>query len=182
MKNNFDMIVGLGGFIVGFIGIGYAIGARKRMNDICAKIDKSLDEISNGMEIDIPQSVIDKAVDKAVDREVGKAVEKAATTAANDVKQDIYKEVKQAVNESYSDVKASVTEELRRQVAKVDISEARREVIREAKETAADKFDSNLNDILEKFNGDLNNISFIYKSIANAITKDNDKNITLKLT
>lgn len=184
MNNTFYKILGLGGIAAGLIGVGYALGTRKKLNDISDKLDKSIDELSDSVEVDIPQSMIDKAVERAVDREVQYEVKSATVKAVSDVKQDIHKEISRSVNAAYSDVKGSVTEELRKQVARVDINEAKREVIRDAKETASQKFESSLDEILEKFNGDLNNISTIYRSIATAITKNNDsgKDITLKLT
>lgn len=183
MRDNFSFVLGVGGVVVGLIGIGYALGARKKLNDICDRIDQSLDNLSDNMAVDIPQSMIDRAVEKAVDREVERQVGKAADRAVKEVTSDIRSEIKKSVNSSYSDVKTSVTDELKRQVGRVDIAEVKRDVINEAKDTAAKQFQDSLDDILEKFNNDLNNISLIYKSIANAITKDgSNKDITLKLT
>ena len=57
MTINFDSIIGLGVLAVGFIGVGYAIGARKKMNDICDKIDSSIEEVSGNIKVDISDGV-----------------------------------------------------------------------------------------------------------------------------
>lgn len=182
MSNKGNILVGIVGCCVGLLGVGYAIGTKKKLNDISDKIGASLDQLSDATEVDIPEWMIDKAVEKAVDREVTYSVKKAVDSAVNEVKRDIHREVKESVKAAYADTKSEVTKELKKQVSNVDISEARKEVVAEAKKEAAEKFDSNLEEILEKFNSDLENVSKIYKSITNAITKESNKNVTFSLT
>ena len=56
--------------------------------------------------------------------------------------------------------------------SKIDAYKVRNDVIESAKKAALEKFDDNLDDILEKFNKDLDNTSKIYSSIRDAITKE----------
>ena len=46
------------------------------------------------------------------------------------------------------------------------------EVVQKAKEQIAEKFDDKLDDLLEEFNGNLQNVGKIYKSIARSFSKE----------
>ena len=170
---NFSVVVGLCGTLIGCIGIGYGIGKRKKLHDICDRLDKSLDDLSKGIEVDIPQVMIDKAVDKAVSREVEKQVKVSAREAVLKVSSDIERNVRESVNKSYSDIDRSVKAEIKKQIAFIDVREARKEVTKEAKDSALEKFDSDLNDILENYKEELDTVTKIYKTIANTINTDN---------
>lgn len=68
--NNFEFIFGLGGFVVGLIGLGYAYGSRKRLNGICDKLDSTIDNVSKTIDVDVPDYIVQEAIDKAVERRV----------------------------------------------------------------------------------------------------------------
>lgn len=181
MKVNFEFILGVGGCIVGLLGVGYAMGSKKKVNDICKKIDKSIDDISNDIDIDISDKIIDDAVDNAVAREVGKQVSNATQRIITNVKNDMHAQVKTAVDEEYKNIRGSVTDKIAKEVSKINMKELSNDVVEKAKEAVMEKFDTDLDDILEKYNRDLDNVSKIYKSIANTMSKDNDKAITFKM-
>lgn len=61
---------------------------------------------------------------------------------------------------------------LRKNIAKIDEARLKREVVTKAKEQIAEKFDDKLDDILEEFNGNLQNVGKIYKSIAKSFSKE----------
>ena len=85
------------------------------------------------------------------------------------MRNDIYAEVQSSVRNAYGDVVEEVRKELENQIGEVNIERARREVVEKAKERAAEKFESDLTDILQKYNNDLRNVSRIYSSIAGSI-------------
>ena len=169
MRDNFDLIAGAFCFGIGFVGIGYAMGSRRKLHDICDKIDRSIDELSDGIDVDLSDAVIKRAVNKAVETEVGVAVRYATNEAVKGVGKGIRDEVKSAVRASYSDVKQSVSQELERQVSRIDIQELKQDVVKKAKEDVAKKLDSHLDGILDDFNQNLGNVSKIYKSIAESM-------------
>ena len=176
MSNKDDTIsilLGVCGFVVGLIGVGYAIGSRKKLGDVADKLDRSITDLADDVDIDIPQYVIDKAVNKAVEREVEKQVRVASKDAVSKISKNICEQVAISVNKSYSDIDRSVKSEIKKQIAFVDIREARKEVIDVAKETVAEKFESDLTDILENYKEDLATVSKIYKSIANTVNETN---------
>lgn len=171
MKNNYDFIIGISGFAVGLLGVGYAIGKHNKMNDICARLDKSINEIADDMEINLPDTIVNASVNKAVEKEAEIAVKRAIKQITYDIERDISAEVKNAVVSKSQDIKKAVAEEISKQVSRIRIEDMKAEVIEKAKIEVSDKLDKNLDGILEKFNDDLDNVSKIYKSIANAMSK-----------
>ena len=68
-KSYFDIAIGVVGLAASLLGIGYAIGQRKKLNDISEKIDRSVNELSSNINIDISEEVVNRAVTKAIERE-----------------------------------------------------------------------------------------------------------------
>lgn len=182
MGDKINTIIGFGGFAVGLVGIGYAIGTRKKMHDICNKLDMAIDELLNDVSIDIPTDIIDHAVNKAVEREVDHAVYRATNEVITSTKYTIRNEVSTAVKATYSDIKESVSKEVAQKVSKIDMDDLAREIREKAEEKVVEKFDDNLDDLLEKFNHNLENISKIYDSMSNTVRKSNEKEMTFRLS
>lgn len=178
-NNTINILIGL----AGLVGIGYAIGTRTKMAKIAARLDRSIDDLANCTEIDIPETLINKAVEKAAKDEARRAVEAATKEVVERVKNDIHSKVQQEVEKEYNTIKDSVLKEITVSASKIDAYRVRRDVEEAAKKAALDKFDDNLDDILEKFNENLSNTSKIYSSIREAITKDSNsgKEFTVRL-
>lgn len=172
---NKDYFVGMLGITVGLIGVGYAMGTHSKMAKISEKLDKSIDELANNTTVDIPDEMIERAVEKAVAREAKQAVSKATDTAIVAVKRDIHKQVSDAVEEEYSNVKESVLEELVTAAAKIDTKRVRADVEKAAKEHAIQKFDDNLDDILEGHKREFENVTRIYRTIADAMAPNQNQ-------
>lgn len=170
-EDKINFMIGLGGVVVGLIGIGYGMGSRKKLTDICAKLDMSIEDLSNDIEVDLSDMMVGAAVEKAVDREAKNVVSKAIKEIKYDVECDMRKEIKSAVITHSSEIKQSVSKEIEKQVSRIRIDDMKDEVVERAKQEVADRLDKNLDGILEKFNGDLTNISKIYQSIANVMGK-----------
>lgn len=180
-NNNFDMLIGAAGWIVGLVGVGYAFGTRSKMAKISDTLNRSIDDLANRTEIDIPEEMINRAVEKAVAVEAKRAVVKATDEAIKEVKKDIHKQVSDAVESEYTDIKESVLKELTYEAAKIDAKRVRADVEKAATKLALEKFDDNLDDILEKFNDNLDNVSKIHKSIAGAMMKNNEKEMVFRI-
>jgi hypothetical protein len=178
-----DNFVGLLGVAVGLVGIGYAMGTRSKMAKISEKLDRSIEDLASNVPIDIPSDMIGRAVEKAVAVEAKQAVGKATDAAIVAVKHDIHKQVSDAVESEYSSVTSAVLEELVTEAAKIDANRVRADVERTARERALEKFDDNLDDILRKHNDELENVTKIYKAIADAVApaKTNDNEVVLRL-
>lgn len=178
-----DNFVGLLGVTFGLIGIGYAMGTHSKMSKISEKLERSIDDLASSTPIDIPSDMIERAVEKAVVAEAKQAVSKATDAAIVAVKRDIRKQVVDAVESEYSNIKGTVLEELVTEASKIDAKRVRADVEKAAKEIALEKFDDNLDDILEKHNAELANVTKIYRAIADTVapTKSNDNEVVLRL-
>jgi len=172
MKINSDSLMGFGICVLGLLGVGYALGVRSRMKTMCEKLDISIDKLVSDTEIEIPDRMIGQAVQRAVDRESGCAVKRAAEDIVDNLKQEIAEKVSAAVHAQYVAIADGVTSEIARNVAKIDDRLLKKEVVQKAKEQIAEKFDGKLDDILEEFNGNLQNVGRIYKSIAKSFSKE----------
>lgn len=167
-NSTINILIGL----AGLVGVGYAIGTHTKMAKIAAKLDHSIDDLAADTEIDISETLINKAVEKAAKDEARRAVEAATREAVEQVKNDIHSKVQREVEKEYDTIKDSVLKEITVSASKIDTNRVRRDVEEAAKKAALEKFDDNLDDILEKFNKDLDNTSKIYGSIREALSKD----------
>ncbi len=159
------------GIVVGGIAIVYSAYVHIKVRKISAAIDSSVEELSQGVMVDVSDAIIDKAVARAVDREVDKATRSATYTAIEQVRKDIQRTVRTSVEESYSDVRASVSNEVAKQVANLDMTRLKADVREKAKDLVIAKFDDNLDTLLQDFNQSLSNVRKIYDSIADSVTK-----------
>lgn len=174
MSNNrsFNESLGLlGGIALACGSIIWGLYSNLKMNKVANNLKMSVDELANGID---PSKVTDAmmahAVDKAVSNEFGPRIEKAASKCVKDISDDIKAKVTRCVNEAHDDVHDEVKEALMRKVDDVDISKIRSEVIREAKDKAAQKFDDDLNGVLASYNDELSKVSRIYGSIADTLS------------
>lgn len=167
----------------GLIGVGYGICAHTKLSKVSNRLDKSINDLADNTDIDIPEELVNKAVEKAVQAEAKRAVERATNETISAMKNDIHTKVQKEVDNEYESIKDSVLKEITVSASKIDAVKVRRDVEEAAKEAALDKFNDNLDDILEKFNESLNNTSKIYSSIRDAITRDSSsgKNFVVRL-
>lgn len=173
MKNsNLDLIVGVGIFMAGIFGVGYAIGTRSKVNQLCEKLDTSIDKLSDDIQVDIPDKMIQRAVETAVEKEATSAVKRATDEIVAATERDIRKEVKAEVERQYTSISDGVTDEIAARVARIDEGKLRREVVEKAKNQIAEKFDDKMDDLLEEFNGNLRSVGKIYKSIEKSFSKE----------
>ena len=156
---------------LGLLGLGYGLAMHTKLAGIDKRLNRAVDDLSNGMEIDIPKSIVDEAIDKAVACEAKKVIEKAAADALSEVKRDIHTKVAAAVEEEYNSIKDTVLEKVTEQAAKIDVVRVRKDVEKSAHAAAMSKFNDNLDDILQTFTDNLNNTSKIYSTIASSMTR-----------
>lgn len=152
----------------------YAIATTTKLRRVADKLDVTVKDLAHTDSIDIPQRMVDCAIEKAVDREVTKQVQKACDTAVSLVRKDMQSQVRSTVNDEFESLKGNVSKEINKQISNLDISAIKREVIAEAKETAAEKFKHDLDDILDKHNEELENVTRIYGAIADKISTIGD--------
>lgn len=183
MNDKYDKLVGIVGIALGLVGVGYAMGTHSKMAKISNNLERSIDDLASQVPVDIPNDMIERAVDKAIAYEVKQAVGKVTDAVKCDVKRDLHKQIGDAIEEEYSNIKDVVLSELIEEASKIDARRVRYDVEKAAKEKAIEKFDDNLDEILENFNDQLKNTSKIYTSIADNMTKykSNDSGTVLRI-
>ena len=176
-----NAIVGIAGAIVGLLGLGYGIAMHSKLAKVSNRLDVSIDKLVDGMEINIPDELVNRAVEQVASSEAKKAVAKATSEALDTVKRDIHSNVSAAVEAEYTSIKDTVLKNVTDEASKIDVARIRKDVEKAAHATAMKKFNDNLDDILDKFNDNLNNVSKIYSSIAGTATRNSDKEVVFKL-
>lgn len=178
---DWDLVIGVTGFVVGLIGIGYAAGTRSKMNQVSEKLDKSIDDIIRDTRIDIPNGLIERAVERSVETKTRIAIDNTVSRAMQQADNIIRSSVSTAIKNQYGALKNQVLGEMTKRVSNINEERLRDDIYNAAKEKAVEKFEANLDDILEKFNSDLENVGKIYKSIANVMTKSEGKEMTFRI-
>ena len=166
--NIYKILTGV--FAVGaVVGLVYASDCREQTKRVCEKVSKKIDEISDDFEVDIPDSVVAKAVEKAVNNQVGLRVQSKIDILEHDIKQEIQQRLETAVKDNLELIEKNMASRIDAEISRNDMSELKRQVKRDATIKLSQKLDSDLNDILERYNSNLDNITEIYSSIANKL-------------
>ena len=163
--------LGMTGLVIGGAAICFSIAQSIRLTKISRFVRDGVERTASNIDVNVSDSIIAEAVDIAVRREVDRSTRRVAADVTAELRTEIKNKVRIAVSDAFASVKGSVSDETKRQVAKLDISELRTEVKEEAKEKILAKFDGDLDDILTEFNQNLANVQKIYTSIAENISK-----------
>lgn len=175
--------------LIGVLGAGCVAGGisvartNKRLRDIGVTV-RDIREKTN---VEIAQSLVDKAVREAVEKKSASAVSRAVEEVKYDIQRTtrdvIEARTKETIEQMESECRGRVADTLRQKAENVDISALRKDVRDDARKAVAERFNGELSDILEEFNGNLQSVSRIYSSIAGTIAGQDqkNKNITFKV-
>lgn len=181
MKEHFNFLIGLFGFGLGIFGVGYTLGTKRKYSNICQKLDMAIEEISEDIDVDVPEKIINKAVEKAVNKRVREQVDRAVDLTINSTQKEINDQISLAVKAVYPDIRKACTEKITDEVSKINTRDLTAAIREDATEKMISKFDGELDDILERFNSDLDNVSKIYSSITKKITGSDSNNLKISL-
>ena len=156
--------------------------ALAKISKLTRKFDKGVKEMEEITIKDIQAKLIEEAVNRAADEKVGQYVALANRAVLSDARETIRKEVDVAVKEASQDIKDRVSTEISDRAAQIDMDELKRRVRDKAEEKVLQKFDGNLQDILDKYSGNLAQVNKIYTSIADTLRKGTDKDDDKKIT
>lgn len=159
--------------IAGLVGIGYGLAMHTKMAKVSNRLDQSIESLADGAEIDIPETMVNKAVERAVANATRDAARSAINSAMVEIKSEIHNKVSEAVKKEYNSIKDKVLAEATIAASKIDAAKVRKDVEEAAKEAALEKFDDNLDDILEDFRGNLQNSTKILQSVQSALNPAN---------
>lgn len=149
-------------------GCAYLIFENKKLKE---KVEDAVDEIAKGIDVNVDNKIISEAVNRAVDREAKAQVRNACYDAVAEVRGSLSQEVKKAVNTERDSLKEQTKNEIAKKVSEIDISKARKEVIEEAKEKVAEKFEDDLEIISDSYKDMFDKVSNIYDSISDTVLK-----------
>lgn len=185
-KQDIEMIVGIGGIIAGLIGISYISEKRrqftnmykrteeteKELKNIQEKLRETTYNLSKDIDIDVPKHVVDDAIRISVDKEVQKAIDMAVSHIRMDIGRQVSEEVSKVVSIESENITKRVTDKITDEVSKISSNGLAAVVRKEATERVISKFDGELDDILERYTNNLDNISKVYSSISKRFGDD----------
>ncbi len=163
--NSKELIGVLGLAAAGVVGY-YMAKTYIRVHKVSQKLDKTFAELENLPEVEIKESIVDKAVEEKATEAAERAVKRSAAVISTDLENDLKKDIKKAVDAEYELIKGSVKTRIESEIKDLNIDSVKREVVQEAKNTAAKKFEKDLDDVLDKYNTNLEKVTNIYSSIA----------------
>lgn len=163
--NSKDVVCILGLAAAGVAGY-YIAKTYIRVHKVSQKLDKTFAELEKLTEVEIKDSIVDKAVEEKATEAAERAVKRSAAVISTDLENDLKKDIKKAVDAEYDLIKGSVKTKIESEIKDLNIDSVKREVVQEAKNTAAKKFEKDLDDILDKYNTNLEKVTNIYSSIA----------------
>lgn len=144
-KLTVTVIAGLVG--VAAAAIGYAIGQRKKLNDISEKLDKTIEDICERTDVTVSDAIVQTAVKKAVKDAVEPIVTKEVTAVARKEAADIRASIKQQLEDR---ILSGVTDE--------DVRRMRTNVLERASEKATKKMTEGLDYIFDDFRNSMSRI------------------------
>ena len=154
------------GVLFGLAATAYAAWQTRKMEKLAKKMNRAVDMIDSSTEVELSEELVNTAVQNAVDREARSAVTKSTDEAMRTVKEELNKEIHKAVYQYYDEIKPEIRSKIDEKIGDIDISEARREVIAKAKERVSEKFEQDLDGLLNKHNDNLDKVTKIYSSIS----------------
>lgn len=144
-----------------------AIYCGKKLKDVLGVVNSAVTDVSNLTYIDVQEAVVNKAVNEAV----RKAANKAAKDSAGAIREMVGVAVTNVVQNSKHTVKSAVAKKVAAEIAEINGEDLTREIIAEAKEMIADKFEGKLDGIAADFSKNLENVGKIYQNIADTMKK-----------
>jgi hypothetical protein len=150
-------------------GLGLLLYGAVKVATICKKIDVSVSDLASKTNVDIEQSMVDKAVETAVTNEVRKAVTGTAARVGEQVRADLQKSISTEVKAQYNDISDKVTKQVAEEVGKIDEPKLREKVAVKAEKIVLDKLEGSTNEALAKLNKQLGITLKTYEGIGETI-------------
>lgn len=161
------------------VALGIDINEHRK---VAKKVGMAANELKAASVHDIQQGIVEQAVKAAAEENVASCIRTVKNEVMNDAREQIGKEVKQAVRDCEAVTQKEVLDKISQEASRIDMVELKKSARDKAEQKILDKFDGNLEDLLEKFNDNLSNVQKIYGGIADAITKTKEQSNGIKFT
>ena len=150
----------------GFVGTAiYAHVNAKRLKRLSDKFSVAVDHIVDETDIQIPQEIVDKAMNEAVKRAAKNQVEISAIEVTSRIKSDMSVHLREKIEDCTKNLEDDIKAEYRKQIKNLDMDDIRSEVVAEVREKAMKMIKSNMDDIIEKHNDELDATARVYESL-----------------
>ena len=173
------VVVGATAAVVG--ACAYVGGRIKKLTD---RFDRSVSDLKDISEKEISEELLRKAVDEAADSKMERYAREVHNEVLDEYKAALRKEIRVVIDTEAKTIKDKAQDEIERQISNIDISDMKRRVRERAEDKVVDKFDGQLDDILEKFNDKLGGVAKVYSEIEGVIRgvkASNEKKISFSL-
>ena len=170
-------IVAVGTMVTGIVGVDIY-----QNRQIAKKVDMSVKELKSATRQDINDGLIRKAVEEAANSAINDYIRDVKTEVISQARRSLDDEARRAVREASVQIQKEVSDRVSTEASLIDMSSLKKSAREKAEQKILDKFDGNLEDLLSKFNDNLSNVQKIYGGIADAITKTNAKNNSIKFS
>lgn len=160
-------------------GLGIDIYEHRK---VAKKVGLSVDELSKVSKDSIKEALVERAVECAAERSVETYIQRVKNDVMAEARDKIGVEVKKAVEASEAVTQKEVLDKISLEASKIDMAELKKSARDKAEEKILEKFDGNLEDLLQKFNENLSNVQKIYGGIADAISKGQERDKSIKFS
>lgn len=123
MKKETMFAIGLG--VVGIIGLA-AYSKASVTDEHIKELMKTMDRMSDNIDVDISEKLVDRAVKVAAD----KAVKVAADKAAKKITEDIDDYISDGISEAISNIKPEIRHTLEKQITMLDLEDIKNDVVK----------------------------------------------------
>ena len=150
----------------GFVGTAiYAHINAKRLKRLSDRFGVAIDHIVDETDIQIPQEIMDRAMNEAVKKAAKNQVEVSAVTISATIQNDMKRTLREKVEDCTKNLEDDIKAEYRKQIKNLDLDDIRSEVVAEVREKALKMIKSNMDDIIEKHNDELDATARVYESL-----------------
>lgn len=175
------IIMGLGALMATALTAALGIDIYEH-RQIAKKVGVSVKDLKEASVKEIQQGIVESAVKEAAEDKVGVYIHTVRDDIIGDARNSLDREARKAVSEAEDLIRKEVEDKISKEASKIDMNELKKSARDKAEAKILEKFDGNLEDLLEKFNDNLGNIQKIYGGIADAISKGQEQNKGLKFT
>lgn len=174
-------LIGIGIGILGVIYTAYENHKLREANvETSKKLDMTIDDVGRKSNVEIEQSIVDRAVERTVEHQVRKAVDESARLVREDIRKDIDKAVRKEVEDQYKQISEEVSERVSDIVGTINESAFKEKVMKKAEEKMLRKFDGSLdtllNDANSKLSRELGSMITAYNGVRSLINNANSSN------
>lgn len=129
-KKNIAAIIGA---TVITTGVAYSVTESRKTRKELEKFNKAVDDMAKGIDVDIPDAIVNTAMTKAAEREATKAAANVNKEAVSIISSRVKKEVENERQHISESVKTKIEE----QISLVDINDVKKQVVDKATQSVA---------------------------------------------